>query len=238
MRRAALTFAVVFAVGLLTLVCAGLLERRSEAFTLGVRPAVPTYVGAGGTICQGPIEVVEDFSAVRLTISAAVVSSPAARMQVRDAGTGTRLAGGPMRAGYPSAQTNARVDVGPVSAGRRVRVCLRVTGDKGLVVWGNADAAARGTSSAVNGRPREFDVAMVFLREHDSSVLGLAGEMVRRASLFHGGWVGTWTIWSLALLLAAAFPVLLGAALAGARVTEDQPTGSAPERVGAVSSER
>jgi hypothetical protein len=238
MRRAVLTFAVVFAAGLVTLVCVGLLERRSEAFTLGVQPAVPTYVGAGGSICQAPIEVVEDFSAVRVTISAAVVSSPAARMDVRDARTGARLASGTMRAGYPSAQTRARIEVGPVAAGRRVRVCLRVTGDKGLVVWGNASAAARGTSATVNGRPREFDVDLVFLREHDSSVLGMTSDIVRRASLFHGGWVGTWTIWALALLLVTAFPVLLGAAVARVRDLDDQPTGSAPESVGAVSSER
>ena len=85
MSRAARVFALVFAAGLAALLCVGLVERRSEAFTLGVKPVTPLYARGGSTVCQGPIEVVEDFSAVRLTIGAAVVSSPPARVEVLDA---------------------------------------------------------------------------------------------------------------------------------------------------------
>ena len=103
MSRAARVFALVFAAGLAALLCVGLVERRSEAFTLGVKPVTPLYARGGSTVCQGPIEVVEDFSAVRLTIGAAVVSSPPARVEVLDA----RPAGG-SRAGRCARATRPR----------------------------------------------------------------------------------------------------------------------------------
>jgi hypothetical protein len=52
---------------------------------------------------------------------------------------------------------------------------------------------------------------------------------MRRAALFHGGWVGTWTIWLLAILAVTAFPALLGLAIRRAGESEDQPTASASE---------
>lgn len=229
MPRAARVFALVFAAGLAALLCVGLVERRSEAFTLGVKPVTPLYARGGSTVCQGPIEVVEDFSAVRLTIGAAVVSSPPARVEVLDAATGRRLARGTLRAGYPSEAQPVRVDLAPIAAGRRIRVCLHVTGDSGLLVYGNADAAARGTTATLNGRPRERDLDIVFLREDKTSVLALTGAIARRAALFHGGWVGAWTIWLLAVLAVTGFPALLGLALRRADPPGDQPTASASE---------
>jgi hypothetical protein len=229
MSRAARVFALVFAAGLVALLCVGLVERRSEAFTLGVQPVTPLYARAGSTVCQGPIEVVEDFSAVRLTIGAAVVSSPPGRVEVLDAGTNRRLATGTLRSGYPSEAQPVRVDLAPIQAGRRIRICLHVTGRSGLLVYGNADAAARGTTATLNGRPRQMDLDIVFLREDKASVLALTGAIMRRAALFHCGWVGTWTIWLLAILAVTAFPALLGLAIRRAGESEDQPTASASE---------
>ena len=229
MSRAARVFALVFAAGLVALLCVGLVERRSEAFTLGVQPVTPVYVRAGSTVCQGPIDVVEDFSAVRLTIGAAVVSSPPARVDVLDARTGRRLASGTLASGYPSEAQAVRVDLAPIQAGETIRICLHVTGRSALLVYGNADAAARGTTATLNGRPRQMDLDIVFLREDRTSVLALTGTIMRRAALFHGGWVGTWTIWLLALLAVTAFPALLALAIRRADEPEDQPTASASE---------
>ena len=229
MSRATRVFALVFAAGLVALLCVGLVERRSEAFTLGVQPVTPVYARGGSTVCQGPIEVVEDFSAVQFTIGAAVVSSPPARVDVLDAGTDTRLASGTLRAGYPSKAQPVRVDLAPIRAGRRIRVCLHVSGRSALLVYGNADAAARGTTATLDGRRRQLDLDIVFLREDKASVLALTGTIVRRAALFHGAWVGTWTIWLLAVLAVTAFPGLLALAVRRASEPEDQPTASASE---------
>lgn len=230
MRSATRTFAAVFGLGVVALLCIGLVERQSEAFTLGVQPVTALYLSDGSTLCQGPIEVPTDFSGLRLTVAAAVVSSPPARVEVLDANSGERLARGKLRGGYPSDTTEAPVELGPVPAGKRIRVCLHGSGRGGLLVFGNASAAVRGSGVTLNGRPRERDIDIVFLREDSASVLSLVGEMVPRAALFHGGWVGSWTIWALMALLLTAFPALLALALRRAgEPAEDQPTASASE---------
>ena len=117
-----------------------------------------------------------------------------------------------------------------VPAGRRIRICISPTRRGGLLVFGNAGAAVRGSSASLNGKPRNRDVDMVFLREDKASVLSLAGEIVQRASLFHGGWVGAWTVWAVVVLLLTAFPALLVLALRRAgEQPADQPTASASE---------
>jgi hypothetical protein len=229
MPRAVRTFAGVFVAGTLALLCIGLLQRPSEAFTLGVQPVSPLYLGRDATLCQGPIDVAADFSGVRLTVAAAVVSSPPASVRVLDERGRRELARGTLP-GLRSETTSADIELDPVSEGRRVHVCLSGSGRGGLLVFGNADAAARGSTATIDGRGRERDIAIVFLRENRSSVLALADEIARRASLFHGGWVGTWTIWLAAVLLLTVVPVLLALALARAHGgPDDQPSVSASE---------
>jgi hypothetical protein len=234
MRSATLAFAVFFALGVVGLLCVGLIEQRSEAFTLGVQPAQQTYVRSGSRICQEPIDVQVGFSALRFTISAAVVKGPRALVTIDDARSGRRLSAATLPGGYPSRTTELTVPVHPIAYGRRIRVCLRPSGRLGLIVFGNAAAAARGSSASLNGKPLDRDIDLAFLRAHRTSVLGLTGDIVARASLFHGGWVGTWTLWGLVALLLTAFPALLVFALArsgagsGAEAT-DQPMASASE---------
>jgi hypothetical protein len=226
MRSATRAFAVVFALGLVALLLIGLGERRSLAFTLGVQPAQQIYVRDGATLCEAPIEVEEAFSALRLTLAAAVVSGPPATVEVFDARTGERLAEGEVRRGYPSRPTQVDVPLRrSISQGHVIRVCVSTRDRKGLLAFGNASAAVRGSSATLNGKRLGFDLGVVFLRGHDTSVLGLTGDIVRRASLFHGGWVGAWTFWCAALLLMTAFPALLLLALRRA----GQPTDSASE---------
>jgi hypothetical protein len=227
MPSAARTFAAVFAAGTVALLCVGLLQRPSEAFTLGVQPVVPLFVEEGETLCQGAIEVPADFAGVRFIVAAAVVSSPPAQVRVLDERSGRVLSSGTLRS-VPSEATTVDVELDPVEAGERVRVCLRPAG--GLLVSGNADAAARGSTATIDGQAQERDVAIVFLRERRTSVLGLADEIATRAALFHGGWVGAWTIWLVAALLVTAFPLLLGLALKRlGDAPGDQPSVSASE---------
>ena len=230
MRSAALGFAVVFALGVLGLLCIGLIEQRSEAFTLGVQPAQQTYVRSGSRICQAPIDVQVGFSALRFTISAAVVKGPPALVTIYDVRSRRRLSAATLEGGYPSRTTDVTVPVDPIPYGRKIRVCLRPSGRLGLLVFGNAAAAARGSSASLDGKPLDRDIDLAFLRAHRTSVLGLTGDIVGRASLFHGGWVGTWTLWALAVLLLTAFPTLLVLALARCGdEAPDQPTASASE---------
>ena len=179
-------FAAVFAAGLIVLLAFALLERREEAFTLGVVPAVPLAAGAGQTICQGAIDVPAEFDRAQVTLA----DGSTADGSVRDA-----------RSGRP-------LDA-PVPEGSRVEVC--VEGPVGVL--GNATAASRSSAARLDGKPMQADLAVVFMRSDARSLAALVPDVLERASLFHGGWVKPWLLGLLALLLVTAFPLLLAAGL-------------------------
>jgi hypothetical protein len=61
---------------------------------------------------------------------------------------------------------------------------------------------------------------LTFGRRHPTTALSLVPTMFRRAGLFHGGWVGAWTYWLLAALVALAVPALLVRALRDAELDD------------------
>jgi hypothetical protein len=186
MRRPWLVFAAVFAAGVIALLAFAAFEKRDEAFTLGVAPAIPVEAMDGQTICQTPIDVPAEFDRAQVTLADGTTASA----RVRDA------------------RTHAPIDP-PVPDGRHVEVCV----DGPASVLGNAELASRSSQAVRDGKPLKADLSVVFFRDESKSLLSLTPDIVERASLFHGSWVKPWLVGLLGVLLLTAFPLLLGAAL-------------------------
>jgi hypothetical protein len=186
MSRPVLVFAAVFACGVIALLAFAALEKRDEAFTLGVASALTVQAEAGQTLCQTPIDVPAEFDRAQLTLA----DGTPANGRVRDA------------------VTHAAIEP-PVAEGRRVEVCIQGP----ATVLGNAPLASRSSQAVRAGRPAKADLSVVFFRSHSRSLLALLPDVVERASLFHGAWVKPWVVGLLGVLLLTAFPLLLGAAL-------------------------
>ena len=206
MHRATLAFAVVFAAGLGLLLALGLLEQRSEAFTLGVEPASPLKLSPGAEVCQRSIEPPAGFSRVTLE----VVSKPgrAPTFDVRVLSRGRQVAGNPA-VGTLSGERTPVVTVGDVPAGDRISVCVENTGQRAFQVLGNSGLAHPPSAAYRRDKQIDYDMALVFLRPSDASLLSLTGDMVERAALFRGEWIGAWSVWVVVALLLTAFPLLL-----------------------------
>jgi hypothetical protein len=186
MPRPALVFAAVFGAGVIALIAFAALEKRDEAFTLGVAPATPLEAKAGQTLCQTPIDVPAEFDRAQVTLADGAM----AEARVRDA-----------RMHAPIAP--------PVPEGRRVEVCLPGP----VSVLGNAALASRSSEAVRDSEPLNADLSVVFFRNDSTSLLALVPDVVERASLFHGAWVKPWLLGLLGVLLLTAFPLLLGVAL-------------------------
>jgi hypothetical protein len=116
MSRPVLAFTAVFAAGLLALLAFATLERRQEAFTLGVTPSGPVEVPAGKTICQGPVDVPTSFQRAVVSLADGTTEDGDVR-ELRDGrievcvtGPATVLG----NVGVASRSTSARIDGKPV----------------------------------------------------------------------------------------------------------------------------
>jgi hypothetical protein len=228
MRSASRAFAVAFAIGLSVLLAVGAVVQRSEAFTLGVAAASPVTVVRGAELCQRSIEVPAPFSRVRLEVDSE--RGPAPSFDVLVLSSGRQVAGNPV-AGALSGRRALVVTVGDVPEGSRISVCVRNTGPRPLHVYGNSGVAHPSSVADLDGEPIDYDMDLTFLRGSDASLLTLIGDMVERASLFRGEWIGTWSVWVVVLLLLTAFPFLLGMAMRSVwRAAEDQRSAASTTR--------
>jgi hypothetical protein len=220
MRSVALACAATLTVGFAAVVAAGLVEKRSEAFTINVGQAFPLApVGDGGELCQQPIDVPASFNAVKLAAGTFERPGPPFRVEIRDL-DGRTIASGRVAGGYADNAQHV-VDVGEVEKGERVAVCV-VNGGPGLIaVYGAGDLSARMTQAYEDGEPIGQDASFGFLRDGETSVLALVPQMVERASVFHGAWVHPWLMWALLAAVVIAVPLLL--ILAARRAEPDTP---------------
>lgn len=216
MRRAAVAFAVTFGVGLLGVAVAGLVEKRSEAFTINVGQVFPMApLDEGEELCQQPIDVPAGFNAVQLGVGTFERPGPPFRIEVRKLG-GRTLGKGRVAGGYGDNEQHV-VDVGEVDEGEQVAVCVVNEGPRPLAVYGAQDISAR-TSQAFKGQePLAQDASFLFLRDDETSVLALLPQMVERASVFHGAWVHPWLLWVLLAGAVIGVPLLLLVALGTSR---------------------
>jgi hypothetical protein len=226
MPRARLTFAVVAAVGLLALLATATFDKRGLAFTLGVQPAeVAAVAKHGQTVCQGPIDVPADASAVAFKAGTFGKPGPPISIFARDPG-GRVVGRGSVPGGYRDGEAlHARL--AGISEGRALTICFRNEGRGNLGLYGNGPAAARTSIATLDGADAGTDLTLVFERAHSRSMLAALPDIFERAALWHPGWVGAWTFWGLLALVAAGVPLLLWRALAAA---EQVPGGSYDSR--------
>jgi hypothetical protein len=213
MRRAAVTLLAVTALGLAGLAVTAAGDGRELAFTIGVVPTTPAATLAPGeTVCQSPISVSEAFSRVGLRTGGPRGEGQPLAVSVRAAGATRILGEGRLGGGFPD-QANLTTAVGPVAAGQRIALCVRNTGNRAAIVYGNAAGAAPPSEARQGGRTLDTDLAVVFLKERERSMLSELPDVFERASLFRPGWVGPWTFWALSVLVLLGVPLLLARAL-------------------------
>jgi hypothetical protein len=214
MRRGPVTALIATAAGgLALLVLVAALDQRRLAFTLGVRSVqVSARVEPRHEVCQGPVDVSEEFSAVRFMVGTFFRPGVPLEVTVRDTANGAVLARGRNSGRY---RDNARlvVPVGAVRQGSRVRVCVRNAGRRPLALYGGRATAAPSSSATLDGRRLDTDVAFDFLRKRPVSMLSIVPTVFERMALFRPGFVGAWTYWLLLAAVALGAPALLALAL-------------------------
>lgn len=216
--RPELVLAAMVGIAVVVLGAFALLDRRDEAFTLGVTPGgVAAELRSGDRACQERINVSEDFTAVEFQVGTFRREGAPIEVTIRERNArGRRLAGGSLRGGYPDV-SRQRVDVGPIDAERQVAVCFEAAGKRKIALYGNAAVAAPLSPLRVNGREANADLMLVFHQSDERSLLAEAPDMFRRAALFKAGWAGAWTFWLLAVAVVAVVPVLLALGLRSLR---------------------
>lgn len=232
MRRAVIVFAVLAVLAVGTVLLVGATRRTQLAFTLGVTPGgVVTTLAPGQQACQRPIDVPQDggFDGIAVPLGTFHRPGPSIEATVVAVPGRRPLARGTLAAGYPDVGTREleRIPVAPaVPEGSRIAVCLRNTGTARVAIYGNGDVATSGSTLLNDSRPAAADASLSFTRASRSD-LSLFGVSADRAALFKAGWVGPWTFWLLAALIALGVPVLLAFALARAG-REDDADGATP----------
>jgi hypothetical protein len=212
--RPELALAGVVALGLLVLIVAGLVDRRDEAFTLGVRAGgVAADLRPGQRACQERIDVPEEFNAVELQVGTYRRAGPRLDVSVHEGGAGGPVLGeGSLAPGYPDV-SRPRIEVGSIPAGGRVAVCIENAGDRRVALYGNAGIAAPSSTLRVRGRTVDNDLTLVFHTDGKRSLLGELPDMFQRAALFKAGWVGAWTFWLLTLAVVGLVPLAVAFAV-------------------------
>jgi hypothetical protein len=212
MRSGRLAFVATAALGIIALLAISIAEERDLAFTLGVQPAeVAAVAKPGQTVCQGPVYVPADASAVTFEAAASGTPGPPIMVTVRGAG-GQVLGSGVVPAGY-SGRSNLRVAVGGIAEGRTITLCFRNEGRESVALYGNGPAAARTSGATLEAKQLGTDITLVFERADSRSMLSALPDIFQRAALWHNGWVGAWTFWVLLVLVVAGVPLLLARAL-------------------------
>lgn len=214
MRRPVVVFLVIVAAGVAALVVVAASEQRTLAFTLGVPSfGAVAELRPGQQACQLPVPVGAAFDAVELHLGTYERAGSPLTVTVAEEPGGTLLGSGQLAAGYAD---NARVavPVGDVDDDQDVKVCIRNDGRRRVALYGGPDVTARTSSATVNGRANGSDLDLVF-RAESRSTLSLVPDMLARAALFRGGWIGTWLLWLLFAGVLIAVPALLARALRG-----------------------
>jgi hypothetical protein len=228
MRRLALL--AVVAVGFVALLVSQLSQSTTLAFTLGAAPlAANATVKHGQTVCQRSINVPPhgDFDRVALQIGTNHRPGSELAVVVRRHSGGV-LGHGTLPAGYPDVPSEGgyrEIATGDIAAGQPIDVCVENRGPGTVRLYGSGALANRNSDATLDGKPAQYDVAMVF-RTDERSRASQIGHAFARASLFRPGFVGPWTYWVLAVLVVIAVPALLWRSL-GVADEPTEPTASA-----------
>jgi len=225
--RAVLALVLVAAAGTAALALVAAREDRTLAFTLGVAPAaIAAPIAPGQEACQQPLLVEAPFDVVELALAPGDAHAARLAVEVRPPEGGAPIARGTAAGAAASpgagATEAARVPVGRVPAGGTVAICVRNAGSAAVGLYGGPDAAARGSSALLDGRPTGNDLALVLRTAQPRSTLALLPDMLARAALFRGDWIRPWLYWALLAALLLAVPALLAVALRAASAESEE----------------
>jgi hypothetical protein len=225
MRSAAIAFSAVFALGAVVLVAAGLGQRSSLVYTLGVYPAtVAADIDPGDRACQAPVRVPRGaaFDRVGFLVGTYDRAGPELRVQVFEDETGRRLGSGTLAGGYEDLDRTQEhvVPVGRVQTDEALRLCLVNEGRTRAGVIGQVGIASPPTSGTFNGKPIESDLTLN-LRSGERSLLAWLPDIADRASRFRASWVTPLTYLLLAVGILVVAPLLLARGIARAAAADD-----------------
>jgi hypothetical protein len=197
-RRALLLGAgTVLIVGLILLALAAAADRRATALSLDAPTGGPAAVlSPGGSTCEGPLTVPSRISAVTVWTSPAATTGGAVAHLRGDGAPPQSAPLTPVSGEGQFAFQAARAALGRPLGPGRLTVCIS---------W-------RGPGRIILGGSSPTQLAIVFDRPDPPSLLGALPAALRRAALFHPGWVGAWTFWALLGGLLGGLLLVLAAA--------------------------
>jgi hypothetical protein len=196
-----------------------------------VSPVAPVKPGA--TVCQQPFGISETFDRVRFNAGTFGKPGTPLVVSVSDAHSGAELGSAQINAGWVDNGTPRDVRVGPIRPGPAVAICIRNRGKVPTYVYGDYYHGAFGkgplgvtptnsTSVAyLDGVALEGDLALWLRSTKPHTELSWIPALFRHAAAFKPPFVGAWTFWLLALLLAVGAPLALWAALRSATRATD-----------------
>jgi hypothetical protein len=209
-----ITAVVLFGAAVALVLILAAADQRHLAFSLAVRASEPgVIVPPGHEACQRDVDVEEPFDS--LTILPAAFFHPVPRLVVTvfDRASGTLAAAGELGDGHPENKPTTIELSRSVRRGSRVDVCFRNLGRWKLAFFSGPGTDNEPSFATLDGRYIRSDILIDFLRSKPRTTLDMVPDIFRRATLFHPRWVGTWTFWLLAALLAVAVPLLCALAL-------------------------
>ena len=205
----------VVALGLL--VAAAARPHDYIAFSLDVNPYVPAAsLAPGQQACQGPVRIIVPVRNIVPWVTPVILPGSPVEMTVHDYATGTTLASGQVPKGYTQMVAPTVIMNATLAQGRVISFCARNLGPKPVDMVGDIPNNNSGTLVA-NGQPQSKAMALLLYRPHPVTLLSQLPNVFRRAALFRPGWVGSWTFWILAILLAGAF----GGVVVAVRAAQD-----------------
>jgi hypothetical protein len=236
-ERPELALLASLAVGLVVLALVGLTRSNDNAFTLGVVPGgVAAELERGDRACQERIDAPEDFSEIELQIGTYRRAGAPLMVTVHESeGRGRLLGRGELAGGYPDVSRQL-IPVGKIEGGRQVAICVETAGGRRTALYGNAGRAAPASTLEIDGKLVDGDLTLVFHTSEQRSLIAKLPDILERAALFKGGWVGAWVFWLLLAGVLLVVPVALVYAIRALRPEGSPPRGGAraPEAPSAV----
>lgn len=212
--------AVVLVAAVVTL----LTDQRSVAFVNGVAPTSGVaLLRPPQRVCQRDVAVFEPFGGIGLAAITAGRPGPALDVTVLDHRSRRELGRGRVPAGYRTAVATptqlAVARLGRVRSRRSIDVCVKDAGSGLVLLTGTREPRPQNVDLVLiaRGEPKiGANLALTFLSRRPSSLFTRLPTAFERAALFHPPFMGAWTFWLLAALVAVAVPLLLARGLRSA----------------------
>src|SRR5204863_8327077 len=204
-RAAAIGISATLIAGLLVLAVTGAGKRTDLVQSDAVNPIYPVApVAPGGVVCQKPFGLTETLDRVRFNAGTFGRPGPPLVVSVTSEQSGAELGWGRQPPGWVDNGTPRIIDVGAVTPGEQVDVCIRNEGRTPAYLYGDCYhgrflkgplgvTPTNSTSSAyVDGVMVEGDVAMSLYGPDEHSALARIPSIIRHAATFKMPFVGPW----------------------------------------------